>query len=129
MLDLDRDHLCRHLFVQELDNAAKLAWYLVRHEDQPDSSGLQVGRRLTPVILDIDIRSEDGSKLSVGVKAFALQPGLKRAAQRLDWPEDDRVCRVVDQLPHYLAADSGVGTPLHFDKRWNRILVEKKVVK
>jgi hypothetical protein len=126
--DFDGDHLGRHLLVQGFDDAAKLAWYLVRDEDQPNPPRLQIGARLFPVRVNVCVGPQNRCDLGVCVAAFALEPRREPLAQLPHRPVDDRVRRVVDQLPDNLAPESRVRASLHLDERWHTVLIEEDVV-
>jgi hypothetical protein len=125
LLDVDRDDLgLVHLDVQELDDAPQFRRDLVRNEHEPQPSGGEVRLHALPELVGIVAVVERGRHRRVRILTARLEP----LAQLVGGPARRRIRRIVEQLPHHLAADRGVRAAFDLDERGDARAVQEQMV-
>jgi len=114
--------------VQELHDAAQLGGDPVGHEQQADAPGREIGADLLPEHVAVALSPDQPAEHNVRLGALRRTALGEACPQLVDGPVQDRIGRVVEHLPHHLAADARVGAALDLDQRRHAVLVEEEMV-
>src|SRR5204862_5546846 len=106
-----------HLSVKKLNHSAELCRDFVGDEDEPDSSGAEIGLGSFPELVGVYILTKHRTNVVIGFHTVGRAPRFVRQSQLIWWPINHGVCSIVEHLPNDLTADARVRAALHLNQR------------